>query len=138
MTLGHPQCESRPAFTVVSYIFLVRTFHLRGCRTSAITNSVVSDPPQASAICDVVAQLIYWPNSRSIYVLTKGQSVLLDTKTCDRHQKGKNNSIMQHQHATTPVAAHLHFPIVIYVHIVQRIPATATDWGLVKLFSTCA
>ena len=59
----------------------------------ARTNSQVPDPPQMSAICDVVAQLIYLSNSCSVYVITPGRTVLLGAKECDGHQKEKNNSI---------------------------------------------
>ena len=59
----------------------------------ARTNSQVSDAPQMSAICDVVAQLIYLSNSCSVYVITPSRSVLLGAKDCVRHQKEKDNSI---------------------------------------------
>ena len=63
----------------------------------AITNSVVSDPPQIASICDVVAQLIYLPNSRRVYMLTTSRSILLGTKKCDWHEKKKQ----QHYAAST-------------------------------------
>ena len=46
-----------------------------------------------SAICAVVAQLIYLSNSCSVYVMTTSRAVLLGAKECDGHQKEKNNSI---------------------------------------------
>ena len=46
-----------------------------------------------SAICDVVAQLIYLSNSCSVYVIMPSRSVLLGAKDCVRHQKEKDNSI---------------------------------------------
>ena len=78
----------------------------------AITNSVVSDPPQIAAICDVVAQLIYLPNSRRVYMLTTSRSILLGTKSATGMRK-RNNSIMQHQHGTPLVTPHLLFRIQI-------------------------
>ena len=50
-----------------------------------------------SAICAVVAPVIYLSNSCSVYVyvyvMTTSRAVLLGAKECDGHQKEKNNSI---------------------------------------------
>ena len=86
-------------FTHVKSAYIARDQFL--CAT---TNSVVSDPPQISAICDVVAQLIYLPNSRRVYMLTTSRSILLGTKKCDWHQK--KNSIMHHAASTWDTPRH--------------------------------
>ena len=60
----------------------------------ARTNSQVPDPPQMSAICDVVAQLIYLSNSCRVYVMTTSRAVLLGaTESATGIRKKKNNSI---------------------------------------------
>ena len=100
--------EQVTKFTHVKSAYIARDQFL--CAT---TNSVVSDPPQISAICDVVAQLIYLPNSRSVYMLTTSRSMLLGTKKCDWHQKKQQHHAMQHQHGTPLVTPHLLFRIQI-------------------------
>ena len=66
--------------------------HVQRFQKYLASNSQVSDPPQMSAICAVVAQLIYLSNSCSVYVMTTSRAVLLGAKECDGHQKEKTTA----------------------------------------------
>ena len=95
-------------FTHVKSAYIARDQFL--CAT---TNSVVSDPPQISAICDVVAQLIYLPNSRRVTCLRQVEVYFLARKSATGIRKKTASCIMQHQHGTPLVTPHLLFRIQI-------------------------